>query len=74
MHWLNCGIVVDSKGLKMTKQEIEQAIAQGIKVHWSNKGYEVIKDSFDRYMVVFVSNGYCSYLTDGDIEHCFLGA
>jgi hypothetical protein len=57
----------------MTKQEIEQAIAQGIKVHWSNTGYEVIKDSFDRYMVVFVSNGYCSFLTAGDFEQCFLG-
>ena len=57
----------------MTKQEIEQAIAQGIKVHWSNQGYEVVKDSFDRYMVVFKANGYCSYLLDGDLEQCFLG-
>jgi hypothetical protein len=57
----------------MTKQEIEQALAKGVKVHWSNRGYEVIKDKFDRYLVVFVSNDYCSYLTDDDIEQCFLG-
>ena len=58
----------------MTHEEIVKALAKGQKVHWSNKGYEVIKDSFGRYMVVFVSNGYCSYLTEGDMEQCFLGA
>lgn len=57
----------------MTKHEIEQALKQGTRVHWSNKGYEVIKDGLGRCMVVFVYNGYCSYLTEGDLEQCFLG-
>lgn len=56
----------------MTKQEIEQAIAQGIKVHWSNVGYEVIIDKFNRLMVIFTSNQYCTFLTDGEMKDCFI--
>ena len=58
----------------MTHEEILKALAKGQKVHWSNVGYEVIIDKFDRLMVVFTSNQYCTFLTDGEMKDCFLGA
>lgn len=35
----------------MTLAEIKQAITDGKKVYWSNKAYEVIKDSVGQYLI-----------------------
>lgn len=37
--------------------QIESAIDNGIKVYWKNKGYIVIKDSLDQYLIQFMGNG-----------------
>lgn len=35
----------------MKLEEIKQAVDAGKTVHWSNKGYQVIKDRFDHYLI-----------------------
>jgi hypothetical protein len=56
----------------MNIQEIKQAVDSGIKVYWSNDGYEVRKDSLglgkqhpSQYHIVFVRTGECAGLTRG---------
>ena len=47
----------------MNLEEIKQAIEQGKKVHWSNAGYEVIKDNIGQYLIKCTSNNHCIGLT-----------
>lgn len=47
----------------MTLSEIKAAVDSGLRVHWSNKGYEVIKDKAGHYLVIFRPNGHCVGLT-----------
>jgi hypothetical protein len=35
----------------MTITQIKQAVDNGMKVYWSNEGYEVIKDNIDQYLI-----------------------
>ena len=47
----------------MNLNEIKQAISQGKTVHWSNRGYEVIKDDKDQYLIVCKHNNHSIGLT-----------
>jgi hypothetical protein len=47
----------------MTLAEIKQAIADGKKVHWSNKGYEVQRDKNGEYNIIYLANMHCIGLT-----------
>ncbi len=47
----------------MNLQEIKQAIDQGIRVHWANLMYDVIKDQHQQYMILCRQNGHCIGLT-----------
>lgn len=47
----------------MTIQEIKEAVDSGRKVHWSNDGYTVIKDSIGQYLIKHYS-GDCIGLTN----------
>lgn len=44
-------------------QDIKDAVSAGKKVYWSNKGYEVIKDSCGQFAIVFLPNNNCIGLT-----------
>ena len=64
----------------MNLQEIKDAIAQGKKVHWSNRAYDVIKDKIGQYLIVCNLNDYCIGLTwqdgvtmNGKEEDFFIG-
>jgi hypothetical protein len=50
----------------MTLDEIKAAVNAGKTVHWTNLGYEVIKDQCGRYLIVFTPSGYCIGLTHRD--------
>lgn len=50
----------------MTLQEIKDAVDAGKSVYWHHKGYQVIKDKYSRYLIVFLSNGNCSALETKD--------
>lgn len=63
----------------MNLQEIKQAIADGKKVHWSNKLYDVIESKWE-YLIRCNSNGHCIGLTwqdgvtmNGREEDFFIG-
>ena len=47
----------------MNIAEIKQAVDSGHAVHWSNKGYRVIKDSIGQYLIEFHRTGHCIGLT-----------
>lgn len=50
----------------MTLEQIKKALADGKKVYWSNKGYEVIKDNIGQYLIIWDRGGkgeYCIGLT-----------
>lgn len=47
----------------MTLQEIKQAIEDGKRVFWSNRAYEVIKDSKGQYLIVCSINNHAIGLT-----------
>lgn len=49
----------------MTLQEIKNAIDQGLKVHWSHDGYQVVKAG-DRYLIKYLDNDSCISLTWSD--------
>ena len=48
----------------MTIAEITAAVDRGARVHWANTGYEVRRDRFGAYHIVFTPNGNCIGLTD----------
>lgn len=54
-------------------ESINQALSEGLPVHWKNKGYVVYKDGLGRLMLTYTDNGYTNYLLDSDIEDCFIG-
>ena len=41
----------------MTLEEIKKALAEGKRVYWRHKGYEVIKDSVGQYLIVYHKGG-----------------
>ena len=41
----------------MTLEKIKKALADGKKVYWTHKGYEVIKDSVGQYLIVYHRGG-----------------
>lgn len=49
----------------MTLNEIKQAVEAGKTVHWSNTGYEVIKDKLGQWLIICV-NGNAIGLTWDD--------
>jgi hypothetical protein len=62
-----------------TIEEIKQAVDEGKKVFWSNRAYEVIKDSVPQYLIKCNINQSCIGLTNvkgnllnGCIEHFFI--
>ena len=55
----------------MTHEQIAQALDAKTPVHWANDGYSVIKDSLDRVLVVYASNGYTTPLVDTDLTNCY---
>ena len=55
----------------MTCEQIEQALDAETPIHWSNDGYSVIKDSLNRVLVVYASNGYTTPLVDTDLTNCY---
>lgn len=64
----------------MNPQEIKAAVTAGKTVHWSNKGYKVVKDQLGQYLVQH-HGGSCIGLTwsdgttlNGKPEEFFLGA
>ena len=48
----------------MTIQEIKEAVDKGLRVHWSNPGYIVIKDSLGQYLIKYLPNDHCIGLTN----------
>lgn len=46
----------------MTLQEIKTAVDAGKTVHWASKGYTIIKDKHNQYMIKH-TNGHCIGLT-----------
>ena len=50
----------------MTLDQIKAALDAGEKVHWQNRGYNVIKDKIGQYLVVCPSTGGCWGLTHRD--------
>lgn len=50
----------------MTLEEIKAAVDAGQTVHWSSRGYVVVKDSLGRYHIKFITNGHCIGLTWAD--------
>lgn len=64
----------------MTLEEIKHAIAHGQRVFWKHEGYEVKKNSFGEYNIVFLPTGNCIGLTwtdgvtmNGEPEEFYLG-
>lgn len=49
----------------MTLNEIKQAVEAGKSVHWSNTGYQVIKDNIGQWLIV-CANGHAIGLTWAD--------
>lgn len=47
----------------MTAKEIKWAVDNGLTVHWSHEGYEVIKDKNNEYLIRLASNKHCIGLT-----------
>lgn len=47
----------------MTVHEIKSAVDQGKIVHWSNRGYVVIKDSIGQYLIHCTMNDHYIGLT-----------
>ena len=50
----------------MTLEQIKYNISIGKKMHWSNIGYEVIRDNVGQYLIKCTSNGSCIGLTWAD--------
>jgi len=64
----------------MTLDEIKAAVEEGHKVHWSNEGYEVIKDNLEQWLIKRSDSDYCIGLTwrdgvtmNGKPEDFFVG-
>jgi hypothetical protein len=64
----------------MTLEEIKTAVNAGKKVHWSNTGYEVRKDRYGEYYIIFIHNDNSIGLTwkdgvtmNGKPEDFFIG-
>jgi hypothetical protein len=47
----------------MTLAEIKEALAEGKKVYWANKAYDVIQDKCGQYLIVCNLNQHCIGLT-----------
>lgn len=52
----------------MSLNEIKQAVLSGKTVYWCNGLYEVIRDRFDRWLIVCNANGSAIGLTWRDGE------
>lgn len=55
----------------MSYNEIMQAIQQGKKVYWYNKGYEVSIAQNALY-ITYKYNGYFSRLQKTEVKNCFI--
>lgn len=60
-------------------QDIREAVKNGKKVYWKNKGYEVITDSKNQWFIKCEYNNHCIGLTwrdgetlNGDINDFFI--
>jgi hypothetical protein len=50
----------------MTLNEIKKAVNSGINVYWKNKGYRVLMNEFQQYLIVYYPNNYAIGLTFTD--------
>jgi hypothetical protein len=51
----------------MKLSEIHRSIGEGLKVHWQNYDYEVVRaKNTDKYYIKSLSTGHCISLTWGD--------
>jgi hypothetical protein len=50
----------------MTLEEIKTNVNNGINVYWKNKGYKVIKDKYNQYLIVYYPNNHAIGLTWND--------
>lgn len=50
----------------MTLKQIKDALNDGLTVCWSHDGYQVVKDSFNQYLIKCLNNGHCIGLTHQD--------
>lgn len=55
----------------MNKQEIMQALENGLKVFWSNSAYKVFLDSGKLY-AIYEYNSYMTPLAEAEYEDCFV--
>ena len=78
-HNIDAETHVETRKNGMSLDDIKTAIYNGYTVYWKNRGYEVIKDKLDQYLIKCTANSYCVGLTrtDGtlieDPKHFFLG-
>jgi len=47
----------------MNLEEIKEAVRSGKIVHWVQENYVVIRDKFDRFLIMCTSNNNCIGLT-----------
>lgn len=50
----------------MTLEQIKAAVAAGRTVHWSNDGYDVIRDNVGQWLIIYRPNRHCIGLTHAD--------
>lgn len=57
--------------MKMNKQEIIQALENGLKVYWSNSAYKVFLDNGKLYCI-YEYNSYMTALVETEYKDCFI--
>lgn len=57
--------------MKMNKQEIMQALENGLNVCWSNSAYKVFLDNGKLY-VIYEYNSYMTALAESEYKDCFI--
>ena len=57
--------------IKMSYDEIMQALENGFKVYWINSAYMVFLDSGKLY-AIYEYNSYMTPLADAEYEDCFI--
>ena len=55
----------------MNKQEITQALENGLKVYWINSAYRVFLDNGKLY-VIYEYNSYMTALAESEYKDCFI--
>jgi len=56
----------------MSLDEVKQAVRDGKLVNWHHRGYDVVLDSLDRFLVVCRDNGYTTHLHPDDAKDCYI--